>query len=395
MIEGHIHPDFWPVARVLEQQLQRAPIGGGAAVAVFHRGQRVVDIRGGNRDDVGNEWTAKTMSVSFSTTKGVISTLLHRLVDQDLLDYDDLVAKFWPEFAQNGKDEITVRHLLCHQAGLYDIRHLIDSAERMLDWEYMTHRLAAAVPAHRPGAMSAYHGLTYGWLIGEIIQRVTNRSVAELVQSEIAEPLGLDGLHIGVAEDQLHRVAKLSMPAERLARIQRLEGPLKQLQKALSFVRFPVDTGRMAAALAPPGIESFDWSAPATVRACIPAANGAFTARSLAKMYAVLAAGGELDGVRLLSPQTLRRATEIQTRKMDKVVPFPMHWRLGYHRAATTRGNPARGFGHYGFGGSGAWADPEQDLAVALVLNSGLGTPFGDIRTAQIGGAALHCARRR
>lgn len=395
MIEGYIHPDFWPVARTLEQQLQRAPLAGGAAVAVYHRGQRVVDIRGGNRDAAGNPWTPRTMSVSFSTTKGVISTLLHRLVDQAAIDYDDPVAKFWPEFGQQGKSGITIRQLLCHQAGLYDIRHLVDSAARMLDWDYMTSQLAAAAPAHRPGAMSAYHGLTYGWLVGEVIQRVAGRSVTELVRSEIAEPLGLDGFYIGVPDDQIKRVAHLILPSERLARIRKLEKPMKQLQRALSFVRLPLDAGRMAAALAPKDIEHFDWSSAATLRACIPAANGAFTARALAKMYAALANGGELDGVRLLSAETLQRATEIQTRKIDRVVPFPMHWRLGYHRAATTRGNPARGFGHYGFGGSGAWADPENQLAVALVLNSGLGTPFGDIRTAQIGGAALYCARRR
>ncbi len=395
MIEGTIHPDFWQVAKVLEQQLNRAPESGGAAVAVYHRGKRVVDIRGGNRDANGNAWTANTLSVSFSTTKGVVSTLLHRLVDRGLVDYDDLVSAYWPEFACNGKQDITVRHLLCHQAGLYDIRHLIDSAERMLDWQYMTENLAGATPEHRPGAMSAYHGLTYGWLIGEVIQRVTGASVSDLVQSEIAAPLKLDGLYIGLPDGELKRVATLVLPPDRLARIQKLRGPLKQLQKALDLVRFPVDAGRMAAALAPHGVENFDWSAPSTVQACIPAANGAFNARSLAKMYAVLAAGGELDGVRLLSEETLQRATEIQTRKLDKVVPFPMHWRLGYHRAATTRGTPPRGFGHFGFGGSGAWADPDQELAVALVLNSGLGTPFGDIRTAQIGGAALQCAKRR
>jgi len=106
------------------------------------------------------------------------------------------------------------------------------------------------------------------------------------------------------------------------------------------------------------------------------------------------AAGGSLDGVQLLSEETLARATEVQCRRIDGVVPFPMHWRLGFHRAATTRGMPARGFGHYGFGGSGGWACPDRELAVALVLNSGFGTPFGDMRTAEIGGAALRCADR-
>ena len=394
MIEGHIHPDFWPVAKTLEQQLKRAPAGGGAAVTVFHRGEQVVDIHGGEREE-GKPWTSDTLSVSFSTTKGVVSTLLHRLVDQGFLDYEDLVAKHWPEFAQNGKEGITVRNLLCHQAGLYDIRNLVDSAERMLDWEYMTRQLAAAAPAHRPGEYSAYHALTYGWLVGEVIQRVTGRELSDLVQKEIAEPLELDGLFIGVPEDHIDKVALLVFPSERIERIQKLREPVRQMQRALDLIRFPIDIGRLVSALEPPDVETFDWSARDTVRACIPAANGVFTARSLAKMYAVLAAGGELDGYKLVSENTLRRATEIQTRKMDKVVPFPMHWRLGYHRAATTRGNPPRGFGHYGFGGSGAWADPDNELAVALTLNSGFGTPFGDIRTAQIGGSALHCARRR
>jgi CubicO group peptidase (beta-lactamase class C family) len=128
--------------------------------------------------------------------------------------------------------------------------------------------------------------------------------------------------------------------------------------------------------------------------ASIPAANGLFTARSLAELYALLAAGGQWQGRRLLSEATLARATEIQTRHMDLVIPFPMLWRLGYHRVVTLHGSPPRGFGHYGFGGSGAWADPERQLAVALVLNSGIGTPFGDLRTVLISGVALQCARR-
>jgi CubicO group peptidase (beta-lactamase class C family) len=139
----------------------------------------------------------------------------------------------------------------------------------------------------------------------------------------------------------------------------------------------------------------FLWHAPETLAASIPAANGLFSARSLATLYAALANGGSFNGVQLLSARTLQRATEVQTRKIDLVVPFPMHWRLGYHRAATTAGTPPRGFGHYGFGGSGAWADPDLDLAMAMVLNSGIGTPFGDLRTAQIGGTVLRCARAR
>jgi CubicO group peptidase (beta-lactamase class C family) len=129
--------------------------------------------------------------------------------------------------------------------------------------------------------------------------------------------------------------------------------------------------------------------------ASIPAANGLFTARALAKLYAVLAAGGSIDGTRLLSSATLARALEVQSRGFDLVMPIPMRWRLGYHRGMTSAGTPPRAFGHYGFGGSGAFADPDQQLAVALTVNSGLGTPFGDLRVVTIGGIALRCARRR
>jgi CubicO group peptidase (beta-lactamase class C family) len=129
--------------------------------------------------------------------------------------------------------------------------------------------------------------------------------------------------------------------------------------------------------------------------ASVPAANGRFTARSLARLYACLAGGGEIDGVRLVSPETVSKMAEVQNRGAGRVIPLPMHWRLGYHRVFTTRGRVPRGFGHFGFGGSGAWADPDRDLAVALVVNSGVGTPFGDTRIARIGSAAVRCADRR
>ena len=128
----------------------------------------------------------------------------------------------------------------------------------------------------------------------------------------------------------------------------------------------------------------------------IPAGNGLFTARSLAKLYATLAAGGELEGVRLLSRETIERAAELQSPTgRNSVIPFDMRWRLGYHAVVTTQGFPRQAFGHFGFGGSGAWADPSRELAVALIVNSGLGSPFGDARTARISGAALSSARRR
>lgn len=397
-LDGHLHPDFHPVAAALREQLRSSP--GGAAVCVYWRGKCVVDLWGGLKHADGTPWTHDTMAPSFSTTKGIAATLMHVLVDRGLVDYDDRVADHWPEFAQAGKEAITIRHVLAHQSGLYHIRQMIDHAERMRDWDYMIHAIERTPPIHPPGTRTGYHGLTFGYLIGEIAQRVTGRSFADLVQDEIARPLGLDGMYIGTPEHELPRAATLIWP-QRNVMTPRLpvgsgvmhwalrEGsPI--FQRLLAFGGIDLDLASILDALAPRGISSFDFSAPETLRCSIPAANGLFTARSLARTYAALAAGGTIDGVRLLSPETVARATEIQSPAAGRVViPFDMRWRLGFHGVLTTRGVPRNAYGHFGFGGSGAWADPRRELAVALIVNSGLGTPFGDLRIARIGGAAL------
>jgi CubicO group peptidase (beta-lactamase class C family) len=402
-MDGTLHPDFLPVAHALRRQL--GSYRGGAAVCVYHRGECVVDLWGGAKDAAGNAWKRDTMSPSFSTTKGVASTLIHVLRDRGLLDYEDPVSDHWPEFARAGKKKITVRHVLAHQSGLYHIRQMIDHADRMLDWDYMIHAIERTPPIHRPGQRTGYHGLTYGFLVGEIAQRVSERRFPQLVQQEIAKRLGLDGLYVGAPEEALPRAAELVWPkrglfAPRVTIDPRvgdiLEGGAAVLRRLAGSAGVEIDPGSILDALAPRGISSFDFGSHETLRAAIPAASGLFTARSLARMYAALAGGGEIDGVRLLSPETLRLATEVQTRTLGRaVLPFDMRWRLGYHGIATTRGVPKHAFGHYGFGGSGAWADPRRELAVALIVNSGMGTPFGDLRIPRIGAAALAAADHR
>jgi CubicO group peptidase (beta-lactamase class C family) len=332
----------------------------------------------------------------------VASTLLHILRNRGLLDYDDRVCRHWPEFAQAGKSEITIRQVMSHQSGLYHIRQMIDHADRMLDWDYMVHAIERAEPVHEPGRRTGYHGLTYGYLVGEIAQRVTGRPFPELVQEEIARPLELDGLYIGAPREALPLAAQLLWP--RLARFARKASLPSQLGDAarsggralhcvLRRVGLDLDLASIIDALAPRGISSFDFGGPDTLRAAIPAANGLFTARSLARMYAMLAGGGALGRQRLLSPETFALATERQGEGRErKVIPFDMRWRLGYHGVWTLRGFPRNAFGHFGFGGSGAWADPHRGLAVGLIVNSGIGTPFGDLRIVRISGTALACA---
>jgi CubicO group peptidase (beta-lactamase class C family) len=356
----------------------------------------VVDLWAGTRDEAGNPWEANTLSLSYSTTKGVASTLLHVLADRGLVDYEARVVEYWPEFAQAGKERITVRQLMSHQAGLYDIRGMIDDARGMLDWDHMTGVLARAAPAHEPGAADAYHGLTYGWLVGALVRRLSGQTFPEALERELAAPLELDGLYCGLPPEQTHRRARLVGQGIHKGgpRLERAKRVAKAINRGFQLARISVDLRNAAAALLPHGMERVDFNSEGLVGASIPAANGMFTARSLAKLYAVLANGGELGGVRILSERTVRKASTIQSRRRDRVVPISMHWRLGYHRAPVGRSLP-NAFGHAGFGGSGAWADPDRQLAVALVLNSGVGTLFGDLRIVRIGTAALLCAERR
>jgi CubicO group peptidase (beta-lactamase class C family) len=396
-LHGSVHPDFIGLATTLQELLQT--YSGGAAICVYHRGESVVDIWGGERDAAGRPWLSDTMAPSFSTTKGVAATLLHIFVDRGRLSYDDRVASYWPEFGQQGKERITIRQVLLHQSGLYHIRQMIDRAERMTDWDHMIHAIESARPIHEPGQRTGYHGLTFGFLVGEILQRVSGKKFPELVREEIAEPLGLDGMYVGAPEAELGRAAELTWrergitgpdsPFLHPSGKSRLPGvDALSLAMRMFGVRFDFDS--IFDALAPRGIRGFDFNSAETLRASIPAANGLFTARSLARMYAALAEGGELDGVRLLSRRTLAHATKIQDRAAGRaVIPFDMGWRLGYHGVATTRGIPKSAFGHFGLGGSGAWADPRRRLAVALIVNSGIGTPFGDLRILRVGGAAL------
>jgi CubicO group peptidase (beta-lactamase class C family) len=260
----------------------------------------------------------------------------------------------------------------------------------------MVHALERAEPRHLPGAAHGYHAFTFGWLIGEIVQRVTGKRFGEVLAQELTAPLELDGLFIGLPADQVHRRARQIPVRRRRERpADDLYGRAGNLTRALRLARIPFDPQEAATALMPSGIERLDFNGEAFATASLPAANGMFTARSLGKLYAMLAGGGELEGVRLLSEERVERLQEPRNRGIGRVIPYPMHWRLGYHRVNTIRAKVRRGMGHAGFGGSGGWADPDRQLAVALVLNSGTGTPFGDLRIIRVGDAAIRCADRR
>lgn len=397
-IHGSSRLAFRNVERVFRQQLKKTP--GGGAVCVYHQGQKVVDLWGGARDAAGQPWQRDTLAVSFSTTKGVTATLLHQLVGAGKIDYDAPVAEYWPEFAANGKADISVRDLLTHRAGLYGMRDLKLSFADLLDWDRVCTALAAAPANHGKAPHSVYHAITFGWLVGEVVRRVGGAPISAQVQQRLAEPLGLDGLYIGVPDEQHYRVAELLMgrpanaprqaPSLR-ARLQRTaRQQLTHTLQALQARGLAPDFSPFEDAVSVRDFHPRKLTEPASLRAMMPAINGTFTARSLARLYAALANGGELDGVRILAADMLPMISQTAVDSLDRALFSPMRWRLGYHQPYVLKlRRPRQAFGHFGFGGSGAWADPARNLAVALTVNAGTGTPWGDMRILKIGAAAL------
>jgi CubicO group peptidase (beta-lactamase class C family) len=387
MVQGSADRRFRPLVQRFAS-IYRRPSHGGGALAVYWRGEPVVDVWAGYADAGGRRpWERETASMSFSTTKGITSTVVHRFVDRGLLTYDDPLATWWPAFATDDKQHITLRLLMSHQAGLHRIRGVVPTAEELLDHRSIADLVADQVPAKPSRGGTGYHGLTYGWLVAGLVQRVTGLDLGEAVQCELVGPLGLDGCFIGTPDDQWDRVAELFPSTSSGLSVERLAARIEANRR----------TRYLAEALLIDGWERlvFDHEDRRILRTEMPAANGVFTARSLARVYAALATDGTVDGVEVLSPETLREAGRVQDRGRDYVLGLPMRWRLGYHQAFTA-GRPAwKAFGHYGYGGSGAWADPETGLSLAFVTNrlGSVTTPVGDVRLPRLTAAALHVAR--
>ena len=335
---------------------------GGGALAVYLDGQPVVDVWTGWSDRGGKlPWTADTASMVFSATKGLASTVIHRLADRGLIDYDAPVAEYWPEFGAKGKSDLTVREVMRHHAGLSGLRGA--TKEDLLDHLVMEERLAAARPGRLLGK-PAYHALTFGWLMSGLARAVTGKGMRALIREELAEPLGTDGLHLGRPPAEAPtRVAEIIMP-------QNLPGnPVincvtyevaNQLSGGFRSMYFK---GMMAAVRG--DIPLLD--------AEMPAANGVVTARALARMYGAIANGGAIDGTRFLSRGIVAGLTGRPSRQRDRNILVPLSFHLGYHSIPFPNVMP--GFGHAGLGGSVGWADPLTGLAFAYVHNRLL-TPF-------------------
>jgi CubicO group peptidase (beta-lactamase class C family) len=353
------------------------------------RGRTVVDLWTGTADGRGlRPWTPDTVAISFSTTKGIASTVVHRLADRGVLDVDEPVATYWPEFAAGGKERVTVRDLLTHRAGLHSARAVAGRAEDLLDHLAMEERLAARA-VRAPTERSAYHALTYGWLVAGLARRVTGgQGLAALAGSEVAQPLGITaGLHIGVPEEAREFVAEpVGSALRHAASLTRVTAPL--------WTRSGVTRIGLEALLVPGFHRLFEGREPPIWTTEMPAVNGVFSARALAQLYGALANGGADEGARLLSPEATQALGRVQVRTRDVVLGLPMRWRLGYHHAFGTGREAPKAFGHYGYGGSGAWADPDLGLSLGFVTNriGSVTTPLGDLNLFRLSREIRRCA---
>jgi CubicO group peptidase (beta-lactamase class C family) len=386
-IDGTTAPGFERVRDAFEANFAKG-LEIGAAFSAYHRGQKVIDLWGGVADVATNRpWDEHTMALVFSTTKGATAICANKLAQEGKLDVDAPVAKYWPEFAAGGKSDIPVKFLLSHQAGLAWVDGEM-SLEEALSWDPVVDALARQVPHYAPGSEHGYHATTYGWLVGEVVRRVTGKSVGTYFRDEIAAPLGLD-FWIGLPASEESRVAPLvgGLADPALASDPEVRGLINDIMGP--------DTVLGKALFAPGGALSGPdvWNSRALHAAEIPAAGGIGDARSLARMYS--ACIGSVDGVRLLDDEQLRRATTQLTAGPNRVLlDMDIQFGLGFMLRSTLieLGGP-RSFGHFGAGGSVGWADPDAELAFGYVMNRMDMGLAGDARSYELMNACFDAVR--
>lgn len=355
-VRGAADANFACAVRMFAQMFPHPRFGGGA-LAVYLDGEPVVDVWAGWADRKGKRrWTADTAPMVFSATKGVASTVIHRLADRGLIDYDAPVAEYWREFGVNGKAEITVRDLMRHRAGLSQLNGVTKSD--LMDHLAMEQRLAAA-PAGWLVGKPAYHAFTFGWLLSGLARAVTGTGMRELIRTEVAGPLNTDGIHLGRPPAQAP-----TQPARIIGPQTRLQNPIfNMVAPHLAALPFSAVFGAMYF----PGVKSFVQGDTPLLDGEIPAANGVATARALARMYGAIANGGRIDGIQYLSRETTAALVGRRSLRLDHGMVMPLSFHLGYHGLPIPGLLP--GFGHVGLGGSLGWADPETGLSFAFVHN--------------------------
>jgi len=341
----------------------------GAACAVYHRGECIVDLWGGVADTAsGRPWQTDTIALMFSAAKGPTAVCVNRLAEQGRLDVDLPVAHYWPEFGCNGKQAITTRMVLSHRAGLAAVAGDL-TLDEVLAWDPVVAAIAAQSPVWEPGSAHGYHARSFGWILGELVRRVDGRTIGRYLAEEIAGPLGLH-LWIGLPDEELARCATLIPPTGGSASVAALLGS--------DSLTAQVMTG-------PSGLFGYNemWNLPKVLAAEMPSSNGVGDARSLARFYAALV--GEIDGICLLGQEQLRKACQVQSRGPDKVIFHETSFGLGLSlQPMVAPGAGPNSFGHPGAGGAMGFADPDAEIAFAYIMNAMHFDPAGDARAANL-----------
>lgn len=337
----------------------------GASCAVVHQGELVVDLWGGHRDIAETKpWERDTIVNVWSTTKMMAALCVLVLHDRGSLSVDDPVAAHWPEFAAAGKEGVLIRHLMSHTAGLPGFDPPVN-LEEMYDWDHCCANLAAQEPWWEPGTASGYHATTQGWLLGEVVRRVTGRTLGTFFREEIAGPLDAD-FHIGLNESEFGRVAEVQTDET---------DPISKGSQAIlqRMARGRIDTR--------PYVNTGRWRS-----AEMPASNGHGNARSIVQVVSVLAQGGKANGVRLISPATIERIFEVQAVGQDLIIGLNIKFGIGY--GLNSEGMPLgvndRTLLWGGWGGSMAVVDVENSLTVCYAMNRMLSDIAGGMRAARV-----------
>jgi len=357
-VHGRCEPRFEGLRSALGEVLASGT-EVGAALAVCVDKQLVVDLWGGHADAARTRpWTRDTIVNLFSVGKAITAICAHRLVEAGLLDLDAPVARYWPEFAQAGKDHLLVRHLLTHQAGLPAIAQPLPPGA-WAEWDAMTAALAAQAPWWEPGRGHGYHVNTQGFLIGEVVRRVAGQSIGTYLRESLAGPAGID-FHIGLGPEHDERCADFLPPAPPPSPGREELGRLALMR--LHAYRNPANLSGMGI------VNTRAWRA-----AEVPSTNGHGNARAVARLYSALAGDGSLDGVHILAPETMVRAITEQVNGPDIVLERPTRYGLGFQLTMPERrlGPSPRAFGHFGAGGSLGFADPDARVAIGYAMNQG------------------------
>lgn len=348
----------------------------GAALAIVRDGELVVDLWGGSLDGAKTRpWARDSVVNVWSTTKGVNALCFAMLVDRGQAAYADKVARWWPEFAAEGKGDITIAQLLSHQAGLCSFTTPA-VVEDFYDQPTAAARLAAQAPLWAPGSRSGYHAISIGTLANELFRRIEGRSVGTFIAEELAGPFGLD-LTLGLPVSEEARRAEMIAPPELATSNMTTDLNPSQLAAYLNPVMEPLRPNTAA------------W------RACeIPSANGFSNARSLARLFGAVAGDGTLDGRRIVGPEALAQATTLQIEGVDEVLGVPVRWGVGFLlNTDGLYGPETKAFGHSGWGGSFAMVDPVKRTAIAYTMNR-MGTDLvGDPRDVALIAAAYEGLR--